>query len=143
MITPGGSPVLLEQKHVAFAPLGEKNSLGRKGKSAGEGCSPWSSQHSLFPNPCPLHLRLLAICCQLELRKCECWWCSCPCPGRAELCGCEAQPGRCCCPGGQLLCRREEEPPSACRAWLSWSGLCQMFFKPPLRLKEVSGDFSC
>lgn len=38
--TPGGSPVLLEQKHVVFAPLGEKNSLGRKGKSGGEGCSP-------------------------------------------------------------------------------------------------------
>lgn len=34
-----------------------------------------------------------------------------------------------------------EELSSACRARLSWSGLCQMFFKPPLRLKEVSGDF--
>ena len=49
LITPGGSRVLLEQKHVAFAPLGEKNSLGRKGKSAGEGCSPQSSQQSVFP----------------------------------------------------------------------------------------------
>lgn len=26
-------------------------------------------------------------------------------------------------------------------SWMAWVGLCQMLFKPPLRLKEVSGDF--
>lgn len=72
-------------------------------------------------------------------------------PAQAGLrCGCETQPG--CLRGvavlaGQLLWRREEElPSSAFRAWLSrmaWSGLCQMLFKPPLRLREVSADFFC
>lgn len=64
LITPGGSPVLLEQKHVAFAPLGEKNSLGRKGKSAGKDVALSQASTACFPNPSLLHLRLLAICCQ-------------------------------------------------------------------------------
>lgn len=84
-----------------------------------------------FPNLSALHLRILAMGCQLELP-----W------GKAGVRdGTWGSSGAACARlpawlGTLCTCRRERKgSPVCCRAWLAWmgsSGLCQLLFSPPL-----------